>query len=201
MLFVYYLIDAPGMAARRAEIRPEHQRYLAGEAGRFFAAGPLWRDDLSAMTGSIFIMDWPDRRAAAAWLQDEPFTRNGVYGSITIKGYENRWPKAGRPAVRHRLFAYFNLNGPGAVEPRKTYRPAHLDYLAATEAHLFAAGPLFEDSDATQLEDRIGSLYIVDFPARAEADAWFAAEPFNANGVYGDKRTQAYENLWPKNDS
>jgi hypothetical protein len=201
MLFVYFLLDAPGMAARRAEIRPSHQQYLAGEAGRFFAAGPLWRDDLSAMTGSIFIMDWPDRRAAAAWLQDEPFTRNGVYGSITIKGYENRWPNAGRPAVRHRLFAYFNLNGPTAAAPRKAYRQAHLDYLAATEDRLFAVGPLFEDSDVIGMEDRIGSLYIVDFPERAAADAWFAAEPFNANGVYGEQRTQAYENLWPKNSN
>ena len=201
MLFVYFLLDASGTAARRAEIRPAHQQYLAGEGSRFFAAGPLWRDDLAAMTGSIFIMDWPNRRMAAAWLQDEPFTRNGVYGSITIKAYENRWPKRGRPKVRNRLFAYFNLNGAGAAEPRKAFRQAHLDYLAATEDHLFAVGPLFEDSDATAMEDRVGSLYIVDFPYRAAADAWFAAEPFNANGVYGDKWAQAYENLWPKNSN
>jgi uncharacterized protein len=201
MLFVYYLLDAPGTAARRAKIRPTHQQYLAGEASRFFAAGPLWQDDLSAMTGSIFIMDWPDRPTAAAWLQDEPFTRSGVYNSITIKAYDNLWPKHGRPKVRGRLFAYFNLNGAAAAGPRKAFRQAHLDYLAATEDHLFAVGPMFEDSDATAMEDRVGSLYIVDFPDRAAADAWFAAEPFNANGVYGDKRTQAYENLWPKNSS
>ena len=201
MLFVYFMLDAPGMAKRRAEIRPEHQRYLAREGARFFAAGPLWRDDLSAMTGSIFIMEWPDRDAAAEWLQDEPFTRSGVYGAVHIKAYDNKWPKRGRPTLRDRLFAYFNLNGADAALPRKAHRPAHLDYLAATEDHIFAAGPLFDDSGAAGLEDRIGSLYIVDFPARAEADAWFAAEPFNANGVYGDRWTQAYENLWPKNNA
>ncbi len=198
MLFVYFMLDAPGMAAKRAEIRPAHQQYLGGETDRFFAAGPLWSDDFSAMTGSIFIMDWPNRQAAANWLRDEPFTKNGVYGMTHIKGLANKWPKDGRPAVKDKLFAYFNLNSDTAAGPRKAFRQAHLDYLAATADHLFAAGPMFEDSDATEMEDRIGSLYIVDYPNRAAADGWFAAEPFNKNGVYGDKWTQAYENLWPK---
>jgi uncharacterized protein YciI len=198
MLFVYFMQDAPDTATRRTELRSTHQQYLAGEAERFFAAGPLWNDDGTAMNGSIFIMEWPDRRAAAEWLQDEPFTANGVYGYINIKGYRNLWPKSGRPTVKNRLFAYFNLNGPDAAAPRKEFRQAHLDYLTATEDHLFAVGPMFNDSDATDMEDRIGSLYIVDFPDRAKADAWFAAEPFNANGVYGDRWAQGYENLWPK---
>jgi len=90
MLFVYFLLDAPDTATRRAELRPSHQQYLAGEAARFFAAGPLWTDDGTAMNGSIFIMDWPNRRAAAEWLQDEPFTANGVYGYVNIKTYDNK---------------------------------------------------------------------------------------------------------------
>jgi uncharacterized protein YciI len=200
MLFVYFMLDAPGMATRRTEIRPVHQQYLAGEADRFFAAGPLWADDRSAMTGSIFIMDWPNRRDAATWLESEPFTKNDVYGYINIKAFDNKWPKAGRPKVRDTLFAYFNLNGPDAAAPRRQYRQAHLDYLAATQDRIFAAGPMFADSDATDMEDRLGSLYIVDQPDRAAADAWFAAEPFNANGVYGDSWTEVYENLWPKEE-
>ena len=154
------------------KFRPIHQQYLAGEAERFFAAGPLWADDRSAMTGSIFIMDWPNRRDAATWLENEPFTKNDVYGYINIKAYDNKWPKDGRPKVRDTLFAYFNLNGPDAAAPRRQYRQAHLDYLAATQDRIFAAGPLFNDSDATDMEDRAGSLYIVDQPDRAAADAW-----------------------------
>ena len=198
MLFVFHLLDAPGMGEKRADIRLAHQQYLAGEGDRFFAAGPLWDDAGTAMTGSIFIMDWPDKKSAAAWLQDEPFTQNGVYEKVTIRAYDNKWPKAGRPAVRNSLFAFFNLNGGNAAGPRRTQRQAHLDYLAATEDRLFAAGPMFEDSDALEMEDRIGSLYIVDMPSRAEADGWLAAEPFNATGVYGDQWGHAYENLWPK---
>lgn len=198
MQFVFFMLDAPDMATRRTELRTSHQQYLAQESDRFFAAGPLWNDDRTAMIGSILVMDWPDRRTAAAWLQDEPFTANGVYGYINIKGHTNLWPKSGRPPVKNKLFAYFCLNGENAAGPRKTCRKAHLDYLTATEDHLFATGPMFNDSDATDLEDRIGSLYIVDFAERSEADDWFANEPFNANGVYGDSWGHAYENLWPK---
>ena len=198
MLFVYYMLDAPDTGTRRTELRTVHREYLAREGERFFAAGPLWTDDFTAMTGSILIMEWPNRRAAADWLQDEPFTRNDVYGYINIKGFLNLWPKECRPAVKHTLFAYFNLNSDGAAGPRAAFRQAHVDYLAATSGHIFAAGPMFGDSDATEMEDRLGSLYIVDYPDREAADAWFAEEPFNRNGVYADRWTQAYENLWPK---
>lgn len=200
MLFAYFLLDAPDMAVRRTELRAAHQQYLAGEGDRFFAAGPLRTDDFAQMTGSIFVMDWPSKAAAGTWLQDEPFTKNGVYGYINIKGFENKWPKEGRPPVRQTLFAHFCLNGEDAAGPRVEFRPAHLDYLAATSDRLFAAGPLYDDSAATDLEDRVGSLYIVDVADRAAADAWLAEEPFNRNGVYGDVWTQAYENLWPKDE-
>jgi uncharacterized protein YciI len=198
MLFVYFMLDGPDMGTRRVELRSTHQQYLAGEGDRFFAAGPLWDDAFENMTGSIFVMDWPDRRAAAGWLQDEPFTKNGVYGYINIKAFENKWPKEGRPPVRDKLFAYFNLNSETATGPRREFRQAHLDYLAETANHIFATGPLYDDSAATDMEDRVGSLYIVDYPIRAAADAWFADEPFHKNGVYADRWTQAYENLWPK---
>lgn len=199
MLFVYYMLDAPDTAIRRTELRPAHRQYLAGENDRIFAAGPLWSDDGAAAAGSILVLDWPDKAAAAAWLQDEPFTKNGVYGYVTIKAYDNKWPKDGRPPVRRSLFAHFCLNDDMAAAPRKQYRPAHLDYLAATSDKLFAAGPLFDDSVTADLEDRAGSLYIVDVSDRSAADAWLADEPFNQNGVYGDVWTQAYENLWPQN--
>ena len=198
MLFAYYMLDAPDTGSRRTKLRPAHRQYLAGENDRMFAAGPLWSDDCSIVKGSILILDWPDKAAAGAWLQDEPFAKNGVYGDITIKAFDNRWPKTGRPPVRRKLFAHFCLNGETAAGPRQEFRSAHLDYLAATSDSLFAAGPLFDDAVTDNLEDRVGSLYIVDVSDRAAADAWLADEPFNKNGVYGEVWTQAYENLWPQ---
>ncbi|HEY5322039.1 MAG TPA: YciI family protein [Caldimonas sp.] len=92
MLFAFMLFDAPGMAARRLEIRPEHKAYLAAVAERIAFAGPLL-DDAGAMTGSLLVIDFADRAAALAWLDAEPFTRAGVYGSRQVMAFRNLWPQ------------------------------------------------------------------------------------------------------------
>jgi uncharacterized protein YciI len=92
LLFAFMLFDAPGMAARRLEIRPEHKAYLAAVAERIAFAGPLL-DDAGAMTGSLLVIDFADRAAALAWLEAEPFTRAGVYGSRQVMAFRNLWPQ------------------------------------------------------------------------------------------------------------
>ena len=97
MLFAFVLHDAPGMAQRRLEIRPEHKAYLAGVAERIAFAGPLL-DEAGAMSGSLLAIDFDDRAAALAWLAAEPFTRAGVYGRSEVTAFRNLWPqKAGFP--------------------------------------------------------------------------------------------------------
>ena len=86
------LFDAPGMAARRLEIRPVHKAYLAAVAERIAFAGPLL-DDAGAMTGSLLVIDFADRAAALAWLAAEPFTRAGVYGTSEVLAFRNLWPQ------------------------------------------------------------------------------------------------------------
>ena len=92
MLFAFMLFDAPGMAARRLEIRPEHKAYLGAVAERIAFAGPLL-DDAGAMTGSLLVIDFADRAAALAWLEAEPFTRAGVYGTRQVMAFRNLWPQ------------------------------------------------------------------------------------------------------------
>ena len=62
--------------------------------------------------------------------------------------------------------------------------------------HLVAVGPLYKDSDKTEFGDRIGSMFIVDFPNRPRADEWRAQEPYTRNDVYDHCWGYAYENLW-----
>ena len=202
MLFVYFMIDTPGMADKRAEIRPTHQAYLAGEGVRFFAAGPLTDDAGEAALGSMLIMDWPEKAAAEAWIADEPYTKGGIFGEVDIHGYLNLWPKGGRPEVKDGLYAFRNLNGPDAADLRTENRAAHLDYLASTADHLFAAGPLMDDGwtgDEPAMDHRVGTLYVVDFPDRNAAGAWLSDEPYVQSGVYAAMSGRAYRNLWPKN--
>ena len=97
MLFAFVLHDAPGMAARRVAVRPEHKAYLAAVAERIAFAGPLL-DDAGDMSGSLLVIDFADRAAALAWLAAEPFTRAGVYGSREVTAFRNLWPQqAGFP--------------------------------------------------------------------------------------------------------
>lgn len=97
MLFAFVLHDAPGMAARRLEIRPVHKAYLAAVEESIAFAGPLL-DDAGEMSGSLLVIDFADRAAALAWLAAEPFTRAGVYARSEVSAFRNLWPqKAGFP--------------------------------------------------------------------------------------------------------
>ena len=98
MLFSFILIDKPDSAALRNAKRPTHKAYLAAVAERIAFAGPFVHDDGSTMLGSLLVIDFPTRDAAHAWLTDEPFTKAGLYGSVSVQAFVNLWQqKAGFP--------------------------------------------------------------------------------------------------------
>ncbi len=98
MMFMLYCIDAPGQGGQRLALRPQHKAHVAKVQDQLAAAGPLFADDGTTMIGSLLLIDFPDRAALDAWLQDEPFTQQGVYGKVTIHPFLNVWPqKAGAP--------------------------------------------------------------------------------------------------------
>ena len=93
MLFTFHLIDAPNRGELRSRVRPEHKEYLGRVADRIAFAGPLTSDDGQTMLGSLLVIDFADRDAAAAWLRDEPFTRAGLYASAQVHAFRNLWPQ------------------------------------------------------------------------------------------------------------
>ena len=98
MLFTFILIDKPDSSALRSALRPTHKAYLAAVADLIAFAGPFVHDDGSTMLGSLLVIDFPSRDAAHAWLADEPFTKAGLYGSVSVQAFVNLWPqKAGFP--------------------------------------------------------------------------------------------------------
>lgn len=99
MIYTFTLIDRPGAAALRQQVRPEHKAYLAAVAERIAFAGPFVADDGQTMIGSLLAIDFDSRAAAEAWLASEPFTKAGVYASRSVQAFLNLWPqKAGFPA-------------------------------------------------------------------------------------------------------
>lgn len=93
MLFAFMLMDRPGAAALRQEVRPVHKTYLAEMQERIAFAGPLVADDGSTMVGSLLVIDFPTREAAHAWLADEPFVKAGLFASTSVQAFVNMWPQ------------------------------------------------------------------------------------------------------------
>ena len=98
MIFAILLMDRPGTAELRVQIRPEHRAYLAKLSDRMAFAGPLTSEDGKTTVGSLLAIDFPSRSDLDAWLKDEPFTKAGVYEKPIIHVFTNMWPqKVGFP--------------------------------------------------------------------------------------------------------
>lgn len=98
MIFSILLLDRPGTAELRVQVRPAHRDYLAKLSDKMAFAGPLFSDDGKTIVGSLLVMDFPNRAAVETWLKDEPFTKAGVYEKPIIHIFNNMWQqKAGFP--------------------------------------------------------------------------------------------------------
>ncbi|MEI6182359.1 MAG: YciI family protein [Polynucleobacter sp.] len=101
MIFTILLMDRPGTAQLRIEVRPEHRAYLAQQSERMAFAGPLTSEDGKTVVGSLLGMDFPSRAAVDTWLKDEPFTKAGVYEKPVIHVFNNMWEqKVGFPPAQ-----------------------------------------------------------------------------------------------------
>lgn len=77
-------------------------------------------------------------------------------------------------------FMIYCLDKPGQGEVRAANRNAHLAYLDGFAKQLMMAGPLLsEDGNAM-----IGSLLLMDFAGRAEAEAFSAGDPYRKAGLF-----------------
>jgi len=77
-------------------------------------------------------------------------------------------------------FMIYGLDKPGSGEVRAANRAAHLAYLDGFAGNLIVAGPLLaEDGQAM-----IGSLLLMEFAGRAEAEAFAAGDPYRKAGLF-----------------
>lgn len=91
MIFAILLMDKPGTAELRVQVRPEHRAYLAQKADQMAFAGPLTSEDGKTVLGSLIALDFPNRAAVDDWLKDEPYTKAGVYEKPVIHVFNNMW--------------------------------------------------------------------------------------------------------------
>ena len=65
------------------------------------------------------------------------------------------------------------------LERRLAVRPRHLEGMAKLGAHVICAGGLLDEEGKMK-----GSALILDFPSRAELDAYLAEEPYVQEHVW-----------------
>lgn len=85
MLYMIYGVDRqPGADEIRAAVRPEHFEYLQKHQDILVLGGATLADDSDARTGSVLIINVPDRAAADDFALNEPFRKAGLFATVTV---------------------------------------------------------------------------------------------------------------------
>nr|WP_315280373.1 YciI family protein [uncultured Acinetobacter sp.] len=97
-LFVLCCTDREGTLEKRLATRPAHLARLQqlDAEGRLIVAGAMPKDPNNPQAGfygSTMIVDFDSREALDAWLQDEPFLKEGVYSHIDVKPFNKAFPQ------------------------------------------------------------------------------------------------------------
>ncbi len=160
-----------------------HRNFLDGWRAQTWFSGPIFDDDNINPLGSLRFIELPDRAAAQAYIDADPYTTADIFAEIIVQAWS--------PAVDTRQLTYARKDGtmqfilhaidvPDSDALRAPLRLAHRDYLNEHADVLPARGPLKTDDGQTI----IGSACILDVADRAAAEALWANEPFNKAGVY-----------------
>lgn len=174
----------PGTDALRKATIPAHKAHLDKYREATWFSGPIFSDDGASAIGSLRFIEFPDRAAAQAYIEADPYTTAGIFESINIQ----RW----QPALTHRQLTYprqdgtmqFIVHGTDVADSEDLRAPLaqdDRDYLAEHAERIIARGALMADDGETI----IGNACLLDVADRAAAEDLWADEPFNRAGVYG----------------
>lgn len=97
-------------------------------------------------------------------------------------------------------YAIYALDRPGSATARSGARPAHLQRLERLrdDGRLLVAGPFPAiDADDPGAAGFSGSLIVAEFPDLEDAQAWAAADPYVAAGVYADVAVRPFRKVLP----
>ncbi|MEO3471247.1 YciI family protein [Roseomonas sp. CAU 1739] len=86
MLFAVTIEDKPGMAATRRAVRAAHLDWLEQHRAMLAIAGPIM-DAEGLSTGSVRVLDAPDREAVQALTDGDPFAKAGCFARVSINPY------------------------------------------------------------------------------------------------------------------
>ena len=186
-----YCRDRADSAALRSTLIEEHWSYMDRYAAGIIARGPTLTEDGSAATGSLHIVDLPDRAAAETFAYDEPNFRAGIYQDVLIRRWRSELDRtvaefAGDPG-RNRRFLVVGYGGSaqpasGAADDRSAIGADRPD-------RLIVSGSLWSDDGA----DWLGGASIVEVPDRAAVQALVATDAGVLAGWYTGVEVHPWE--------
>jgi uncharacterized protein YciI len=95
-LFAVHAIDRPNTLQLRLDHYADHRAFVEDQETQGISvilSGPLQSDDGEVMTGSLFVLEANDRAAIDAFVKNDPFTLEGVWGEVRISRFH---PRKGR---------------------------------------------------------------------------------------------------------
>jgi uncharacterized protein len=84
MLYIIYQEDRPDSLAVRNATRDTHLAYLDKHKDILVLGGGLLAEDGATRTGSVLIINVPDRKDAEAFSANEPFRKAGLFQTVKI---------------------------------------------------------------------------------------------------------------------
>ena len=100
MLYSIIGTDIKDSLQKRLSVRQAHLARVQAlqDQGRLVLAGPNPAIESNnpieaGFTGSVIIAEFSSLQEANDWIQDDPYTKAGVYESITVKPFKKLFPK------------------------------------------------------------------------------------------------------------
>ena len=93
----------PDTDALRLATIDAHRNFLDGYPEVTWYSGPIFTDDNKNAIGSLRLIEFPDRDAALAYINADPYTKAGIFQSITVE----RW----KPGLDVRQRDYIRKDG------------------------------------------------------------------------------------------
>ncbi|MFM7778679.1 MAG: YciI family protein [Alphaproteobacteria bacterium] len=179
---------------RRAAAMDRHRAVISrwAEDGRMPFGTPLFTAEW-VPSGSLMILDVPDMAGVRAYLAEEPFSVEGVWGDVRILPFRiaplpyQRLPKPGDPVASTRTHTVaIAYDGTDAEAPtrRLAARGAHIARMQpmAADGMLAVGGAILDEAESRM----IGSITVTRHGTDEAARAWMAEDPYVKGGVWQD---------------
>jgi len=92
MAFMIHCLDKPDHLEVRLANRPAHVEHLVAHEKNLITGGPLLEGE--RMIGSLLVVDFATRAEVDTFLAADPYSKAGLFQSVTVTPYKNVFPRA-----------------------------------------------------------------------------------------------------------